>query len=546
MTSLQARPLGKMVLMVIFLGAFFACSKGSSELVHDSEFSDNVQIGGELASGPTNVIEDSFRGESADAFASIQLKRTSKEQVIHSESFHISGKMVSKSRFGLTADQYLSITGNIKLPEILSGLETPVGCLTISVQDNDNTGIKSWLRISTTGITGEVLTKVTVPLLIGLENKVDVPIFPESLTLEHFPSNIEKIYEREVCFFLKEVETPAQSYEGEIIIQYLQETKEILASSTPPEEPEEDSDGSSEESDSGDSSEDSDGSSNEDDGGSGQEDGSGDDGSDSSDEEESENSDDGGSSDSTDGSENSDSDSEGETGGEEIPDEVLEALKGNLTKEDVVYLCQNFPKEQIDQEFFYPEREDCSWGKKRNKNMLGPYDNLWRKNYYLQAREVQSHTLDIPKFAVLCELEVTSHTDDNIQYDDFLVLTLNDYILMLSNHLLLREMPINNDFYFWDFAEIKGKYYEFHGDRFCFEGYQNCEFPGHDVPGPVDFFLDTDSLSPLASILEKEEELKFNVIATGDNDDEDCWHTDLYLNIRSNYVDFRDLFKNNI
>ena len=538
MGILRALPLGNLVLMAFFVGVFFSCSEGSSELVHDSESQDSLQYGSEFATEGTIISEESPEGESADAISVIHLKRTSREKVIRSESFHISGKMVGKSKFSLTQDMYLSISGTIRLPEVLSGLETPVGCLTISVVDNDNTDIKSWLRISTTGISGELLTKVTVPLLIGLENKIEVPIFPDSLTLEHFPSNSEKIYEREVCFFLKEVETPAQSYEGEILIQYLQETKEILASSNPPEEPEEDPEDPTGDSDSA-----SDGSEDNSDGGeddSGNQDGSGEDGSDG-DMGNDDSNDEGG--DSEEGSE--DSGQDGETGGEEIPDEVLEALKGNLTKEDVVYLCENFPKEYVDQEFFFPEREDCSWGRWKNRRNLGPDDNLWKKNYYLQAREVQTHTLDIPKFAVLCELEVSSHTDDNIQYDDFLVLTLNDYILMLSNHLLLREMPVENDFYFWDFSKIKGKYYEFHGDRFCFEGYQSCEFPGHDVPGPVDFFLDTDSLSPLASILEKEEELKFNVIATGDNDRGDCWHTDLFLNIKSNYVDFRALFKDN-
>ena len=510
-----------------------SCSRGSSELVHEKESHDPIPFGGGHGDSVTVIQEEEGSASaSADALATIQLKRATNEKVIQSKFYSISGKMVSKSKFALAADEYLTVTGSIKLPEVLSGLETPIGCLQIKVEDRDNNDIKSWLRISTTGIKGEILTKVTVPLLIGLENKVEVPIFPDSLTLEHFPSSTEKIYEREVCFFLKEVETPAQSYEGEVLIQYLQETREILASTNPPDEDEADPSPEEGEDDS-----------DQNESGSADGDAQGDDGA-SDDEGDHDNN---GGIDENDGSQSEDEGQEGSDGQdvleEEIPDDVLDYLKGNLSREDVIYLCQNYLKEQIDQEFFYPEREDCQWGNRKNKSS-DPYANLWKRDYYLQAREVQTHTLDIPNYAVLCELEVTSHTDDNIQYDDFLVLTLNQYILMLSNHLLLREMPIKNDFYFWDFAEIKGKYYEFHGDRFCFEGYQSCEFPGHDVPGPVDFYIGTDSLSPLASILEKEESLEFSVIATGDNDRYDCWHTDLYLNIRGSYVDFRSLFNN--
>lgn len=529
----------KISIAIVVFVISYACSKGSSELVHESAAYDSFPVGGDLASDGTTIIEEDPSQDSADAFASVQLKRNSNEEVIHSKSFHINGRMVSKSKFNLVSEEFLTVTGTIKLPEVLSGRETPVGCLTINVHDTVNTDLKSWVRLSTTGIRGEVLNKVTVPLLIGLENKVEVPIFPDSLTIEHFPSNTVKVYEREVCFFLKEVETPAQAYEGEILIQYLQETKEILASTKPqpeapeepeepePEEPTDDDSGTGGEGDAGSDSPSDDDSGGESDGGRDPD------------------SDPNGDDDPGEASGDGDGDSYGsDNGGEQIPDEVLEELKGNLSKEDVVYLCQNFQTEQIDQDLFFPEREDCSWGTK-HKRHADPYANLRKRNHYLQAREFQTHTLDIPKYAVLCELEVSSHTDDNIQYDDFLVFTLNDYILMLSNHFLLREMPVKNDFYFWDFAEIKGKYYEFHGDRFCFDGYKSCEFPGHDIPGPVDFFLDTSSLSPLASILEKEETLSLKVIATGDNDRYDCWHTDIYLNIKSQYVDFRALFKDN-
>ena len=161
--------------------------------------------------------------------------------------------------------------------------------------------------------------------------------------------------------------------------------------------------------------------------------------------------------------------------------------------------------------------------------------NLCAKQAHLQAQAIQSKSLQLPQNAVLCALEIESSSQE-IQYDDFLIFTLDDYLLMLSNDKLLRKMPKKNGLYVWDFEEIKGREYGFEGDRHCLGDSSSCVLPGHDRPGPVNFSVDTESLVKLSDQMKGQQNYRFDVIATGDNDRGDCWHTDLNLNVKIKYV----------
>ena len=199
-------------------------------------------------------------------------------------------------------------------------------------------------------------------------------------------------------------------------------------------------------------------------------------------------------------------------------------------------VCERYEQLTLEQGVFFPERVDCSFKSIfHHENTDITPGNLCRKDRYLQAREWQTVDVELPDNAVICGMEIVSR-QDQIQYDDFLIFTIEDYILMLSNTDLLRHMPRMDGAYVWDFEAIKGKKYGFNGGRYCLGNNSTCAFPGHDKQGSVNFSVDTEALAPISAKLQGKSSYSFSAIATGDNNDEDCWHTDLELDVKIRYV----------
>ncbi|MFK7825412.1 MAG: hypothetical protein AB8G05_14760 [Oligoflexales bacterium] len=214
------------------------------------------------------------------------------------------------------------------------------------------------------------------------------------------------------------------------------------------------------------------------------------------------------------------------------------------SEEEIIDLCANSNLIVHQQRLFYEERKECSFAKGSQLALTTHYEdtcnysgkgNLCAKQAHLQAQAIQSKSIELPKNAVLCSLEVES-SSQKIQYDDFLIFTLDDYLLMLSNDELLRKMPKKDGLYIWSFEKIKGKRYGFEGNRHCLGDDSSCMLPGHDQPGPVNFSVDTESLAKLSQKMQGKEAYRFDVIATGDNDWGDCWHTDLNLKVKIKYA----------
>jgi hypothetical protein len=192
----------------------------------------------------------------------------------------------------------------------------------------------------------------------------------------------------------------------------------------------------------------------------------------------------------------------------------------------------------LTRDLYYPERENCLFSQDPNKP--NEYGNLCRREGYLQARFVQSQSLQLPVGSIVCGLNLEATTQE-LQYDDFIAITIDmgarQYLLMASNNYLLRHMPlVQGDVYLWDFEAVRGQPYEFEGGRFCIGGTGICEFPPHDKRGHVSYKASANSIATLSAHLSASNDFKVSLIATGDNDDGDCWHTPLNLNATVTYV----------
>ncbi len=201
-----------------------------------------------------------------------------------------------------------------------------------------------------------------------------------------------------------------------------------------------------------------------------------------------------------------------------------------LTPEEVdklISLCKSATSKTLIQKVNFPETRDCKWSAE---------GNLGRRDRYLQAIGIQSATIELPKMAQLCGIEVASAAT-TLHYDDFLILTLNDTILLSSNQQIISGLKGSSaGSYEWDFARIRGIAVDFASPAYCV-GSSACQVPVTDVTGQFQFSIDPARLQSIAEKIVGQQVFDFALIATGDNDDRDCYHTAFDLEFRLKYVD---------
>lgn len=191
--------------------------------------------------------------------------------------------------------------------------------------------------------------------------------------------------------------------------------------------------------------------------------------------------------------------------------------------------CSTKTLKTITRQIMFPKNENCRWLQD---------GNLDRRNTYLQAAEAQSSSISLPLNTQLCSMAVGSQAG-TLHYDDFIVLTLNGYILLSSNKAMLPNLLGSaSTAYQWDFNRVKGKAADFDSPAYCLgDGSSACQVPVTDIPGQFRFEINPNSLLHLADRVYDKQNLNFSLIATGDNDDRDCFHTDMTLEFTLQYVE---------
>ncbi len=187
----------------------------------------------------------------------------------------------------------------------------------------------------------------------------------------------------------------------------------------------------------------------------------------------------------------------------------------------------------VSQAAHYAERKDCKW---RTNPSDTSNPNLERKDGYNQASEMSSVALELPE-GVICDIALRSPAAAQLHYDDFLVLNLNKNVLFASNGGLTEYLEKSINSFAWDWARIAGKKIQnFEASAYCIGDKKDCTLPGHDASGPVDIQLKSASLAPIALTLVNQKTTSLDLIATGDNDDEDCYHSALDLTVEISYL----------
>ncbi|MBC7659333.1 MAG: hypothetical protein H7249_06455 [Chitinophagaceae bacterium] len=200
-------------------------------------------------------------------------------------------------------------------------------------------------------------------------------------------------------------------------------------------------------------------------------------------------------------------------------------LQANVEK--LKAACTTGTKKTMKQSVRFAETQKCNW------NVDG---NLGRLDAHLQAIQGQKASIELPANAQLCELGIGS-VATTIQYDDFMILTMNNQVLLSSNKELLLGMTEDQDAaYVWDFTKARGRAVNFDAPSYCLGNGSICNIPVTDTQGSFQFSIDPSVLGKMAANNASSTKLDFALYATGDNDDRDCWHTAFTLDFTLNYV----------
>lgn len=214
----------------------------------------------------------------------------------------------------------------------------------------------------------------------------------------------------------------------------------------------------------------------------------------------------------------------------EAPESNVFEDAGITDSDSLLAVCNETPEDQIVKEtmnIVFPERLNCSW----NEN-----GNLSERDGFVQAREKSSSVISLPEKSVLCGVKMNSK-NPTLHYDDFIFLAMENNIIFGSNSSVTKKLPKKESIYQWDFQSVANQAIgNFEAPYYCIEDRSSCIIPGHDQQGPVNIDIGTKALSPIAFSLAGRTDINLDLIATGDNDEEDCMHSELSLDIEVSYL----------
>lgn len=175
----------------------------------------------------------------------------------------------------------------------------------------------------------------------------------------------------------------------------------------------------------------------------------------------------------------------------------------------------------------FKENNVCNWSEN---------GNLDRRNQFVQARYKNSQKIEIPEGSVLCGIAVESKENVAMRYDDFLFFNIEERIMFSSNGLLTtpltQGLTERTDYINWDFEKVKGlRIQNFNAPAYCLGGAGFCTIPATDTEGIISLSVPNKLLAPLAFELFGKPEIDLDLVATGDNDEEDCMHSALDLEV---------------
>ncbi len=148
--------------------------------------------------------------------------------------------------------------------------------------------------------------------------------------------------------------------------------------------------------------------------------------------------------------------------------------------------------------------------------------------------------MKLPEGSEICSMTLESPATAKLQYDDFMILTIDDFVIFSSNKDIVPKLTQINGLYKWDFLKVREMPVDFKALPYCIGAMERCMFPGTDTEGPVLLKLNYTEIAGITKAIQGKVQVPVDIVTTGDNDDSDdkmdCFHMALDLTVTLNYI----------
>ncbi len=193
--------------------------------------------------------------------------------------------------------------------------------------------------------------------------------------------------------------------------------------------------------------------------------------------------------------------------------------------DDIIPTCQNSTLYTEVINVSFAPTQDCKWSQD---------GNLGKKDTYIQARLEEVKDLSIPAGATLCDMEF-AFQEQTFEYDDHVILTLNDKILMTTGADMLSLLDADGAGYTYNWEKLKGKRHDVGNTRiYCNGSGSSCSLPQTDIAGKINLDFPKAVIQKIITIAPKSTN-QIKLITTGDNDAGDCRHEAVSFQVKAIY-----------
>lgn len=199
-------------------------------------------------------------------------------------------------------------------------------------------------------------------------------------------------------------------------------------------------------------------------------------------------------------------------------------------EEPVAPTCENTKNQSIKMPIYFKNPSvTCEFGKN---------GNLSRLDRYHRARTEQSQKFPLLGIGKVCDVKF-NFPEQNLFYDDEVLFTFNDVLLMASKDFSSR-FAMTNNLRIYDWTKIRGiDHLESNVGPYCIGselGKGSCSIPPTETLGTVKLNIDQSLISQLTDRAIATNAAEFKWITLGDNDDSDCQHSDISFEIEIQYI----------
>lgn len=179
----------------------------------------------------------------------------------------------------------------------------------------------------------------------------------------------------------------------------------------------------------------------------------------------------------------------------------------------------------LEQKISFPARKGCNF----------EAEGITRQNEVITAMKSSSIPLQLPVGEV-CDMSLESDGEIAFRYDDILIFSLEQYVLFSSTETIKERFVPKNNYLEWDKAKLLDWRVNFDGKPLCIDADSTCNMPATDTPGKLSLVYPFKSIAPLINLYKGKTEVPLLLTATGDNDDQDCSHSQLDLVVKMKYL----------